>query len=242
MISDKLNFYGIIILISIIIIGIIANRFKHPFKYPYIKYKIDISGKRQPSYEECIDEWIICNKTIDILDLFNDMLQNWDENAKEYLNKTWFWKKHKTDLYTQMKHEIIQKNYKSFKFIFTRIQTRYKQINYQKHPYKVQNIEHTKHMTLSDMLYINNILKDINYETTRQKYFAKNQRKLMTKELRKSIIERDKYTCQICGKHMPDEVGLHVDHIVSIKKGGKTVSSNLQVTCDKCNLRKSSKQ
>ena len=60
----------------------------------------------------------------------------------------------------------------------------------------------------------------------------------MTRELRRRIIERDNYTCQICGKYMPDEVGLHVDHIIPIKCGGKSVESNLQVLCDKCNLRK----
>ena len=63
----------------------------------------------------------------------------------------------------------------------------------------------------------------------------------MTKELRQQIIDRDKYTCQLCGKYMPDEVGLHIDHIVSISKGGKTVPSNLQVLCSKCNGIKSNK-
>lgn len=61
----------------------------------------------------------------------------------------------------------------------------------------------------------------------------------MTKELRKEIMERDNYTCGICGKYMPDEVGLHIDHIVPVAKGGKTVRSNLQVLCSKCNGRKS---
>ncbi|MBQ4167275.1 MAG: HNH endonuclease [Clostridia bacterium] len=74
-----------------------------------------------------------------------------------------------------------------------------------------------------------------------RKYHVKNQRKLLTKELRKEIIERDNYTCQICGKYMPDEVGLHIDHIVPIAKGGKTVKSNLQGLCSKCNGKKSSK-
>lgn len=63
----------------------------------------------------------------------------------------------------------------------------------------------------------------------------------MTKELRQQIMTRDRYTCQLCGKYMPDEIGLHIDHIVSISKGGKTVSSNLQVLCSKCNGSKSNK-
>ncbi len=43
----------------------------------------------------------------------------------------------------------------------------------------------------------------------------------MTSALREEIAKRDNYTCQICGKYMPDGVGLHIDHIVPIKKGGK---------------------
>ena len=53
---------------------------------------------------------------------------------------------------------------------------------------------------------------------------------------------RDNFTCRNCGKYMPDEVGLHIDHIVAIKNGGKTVESNLQVLCDKCNLSKGSRK
>lgn len=40
---------------------------------------------------------------------------------------------------------------------------------------------------------------------------------------------------------MPDEVGLHIDHIIPINKGGKSVKSNLQVLCSKCNGSKSNK-
>ena len=63
----------------------------------------------------------------------------------------------------------------------------------------------------------------------------------MTPKIRKQIKERDRYTCQICGKYMHDEVGLHIDHIKPVSKGGKTVPSNLQVLCSKCNGRKSDK-
>lgn len=55
---------------------------------------------------------------------------------------------------------------------------------------------------------------------------------------KKKIAERDNYTCQNCGKYMPDGVGLHIDHIIPVIKGGKTVESNLQVLCSKCNGRK----
>lgn len=83
-----------------------------------------------------------------------------------------------------------------------------------------------------------NRLARIGFETTLKNYHSKSQRKLMTKELRRRIMERDHYTCQICGKHVLDEVGLQIDHIIPIAKGGKTVPSNLRVLCSKCNGRK----
>ena len=122
--------------------------------------------------------------------------------------------------------------------MFFRTQTRYKQQNYQKYAYTVDNTEYVMTASLKRLFEIDNELKQINYETTLEKYDAKKQRLLMTPELKQIIKIRDHYTCQQCGKYMPDEVGLHIDHIVSIKKGGKSIPSNLQVLCDKCNLRK----
>ena len=52
---------------------------------------------------------------------------------------------------------------------------------------------------------------------------------------------RDDYTCQICVKYMPDEVGLQIDHIIPVSKGGKTIPSNLQTLCSKCNGKKANK-
>ena len=84
-------------------------------------------------------------------------------------------------------------------------------------------------------------LGEIDFEATLTEYHSKNQRRLMTKELRDQIAERDNYTCQMCGKYMPDGVGLHIDHIIPVSKGGKSVPSNLQVLCSKCNGKKSGK-
>lgn len=82
-------------------------------------------------------------------------------------------------------------------------------------------------------------LEKIGFQCTLSEYRKKDQRKLMTKALKEQIAVRDNYTCQICGKYMPDGVGLQIDHIIPIAKGGKSVPSNLQVLCSKCNGRKS---
>lgn len=84
-------------------------------------------------------------------------------------------------------------------------------------------------------------LEEIGFSTTLNRYHEKNQRRLMTPELRDEIARRDNYTCQSCGKYMPDGVGLQIDHIIPVKEGGKTIPSNLQVLCSKCNGRKGTK-
>lgn len=125
--------------------------------------------------------------------------------------------------------------------MFVRYIKQYKQKDNIRYPYYITQIEECISLTPSQLRQIYNNLAEINFETTTRKYNQANQRKLMTQELRNKIKERDNYTCQICGKYMPDEVGLHIDHIVPISKGGKTIEQNLQVLCDKCNLRKSNR-
>ena len=123
----------------------------------------------------------------------------------------------------------------AFRFYLIREQTRYRQRNYVKTSYKVSQ---TVGQFLCDYAYLENRnrqLEHINHECTLRDYHCQNQRKRMTRELRKEIMIRDNYTCQQCGKYMPDEVGLHIDHITPVSKGGKTIRSNLQVLCSKCN-------
>jgi 5-methylcytosine-specific restriction endonuclease McrA len=52
------------------------------------------------------------------------------------------------------------------------------------------------------------------------------------------VFSRDGRQCRYCGS---DE-NLHIDHIISRKRGGTHDLENLQVLCRDCNLRKSSKE
>jgi len=67
------------------------------------------------------------------------------------------------------------------------------------------------------------------------------QRKLLSPSLRYDILKRDGFRCVICGRTAEDDVKLHVDHIIPVSKGGKTVPENLRTLCDSCNLGKSDK-
>ena len=57
------------------------------------------------------------------------------------------------------------------------------------------------------------------------------------------ILERDNYTCQICGKKVKgidsqtyDDDSHNIDHIIPKSKGGTDSYDNLRVLCRKCNL------
>lgn len=79
-------------------------------------------------------------------------------------------------------------------------------------------------------------LKGKNYEIT-----SKIERSIINDDIRYNVLKRDNYTCCICGATSKDGVKLHVDHIIPVSKGGKTIMSNLQTLCDRCNIGKSNK-
>lgn len=67
------------------------------------------------------------------------------------------------------------------------------------------------------------------------------ERKKMTKTLRYQVLERDRFTCQSCGRGPKSDpnIRLHVDHITPIVRGGMTILANLRTLCQDCNLGKS---
>jgi hypothetical protein len=69
---------------------------------------------------------------------------------------------------------------------------------------------------------------------------AYRERSILRPKLRYTVLSRDKFACVTCGrKPSVDPVTiLHVDHVVPVALGGKTVLNNLQTLCDLCNLGK----
>lgn len=74
------------------------------------------------------------------------------------------------------------------------------------------------------------------YEITKRE-----ERKIMNDDIRYNVLKRDNFTCQKCGASNKDGAKLEVDHIIPVAKGGKTIMSNLQTLCDRCNNGKSDK-
>lgn len=73
----------------------------------------------------------------------------------------------------------------------------------------------------------------------------KKNAKPITPELRKYIIERDKWICQTCNIKVTDGYDsldkAQVDHIIPVALGGETEPKNLRLLCKKCNINKSTK-
>lgn len=59
----------------------------------------------------------------------------------------------------------------------------------------------------------------------------------MKNSLRISILTRDNFTCQYCGRRVP-KVELHVEHMISRYDGGSDHPSNLVAACTDCNYGK----
>lgn len=226
-------FYILIGIAAIALLSfIIYSILKSPFKYPYHIITFDVSGKRSPNVNDLIDNHLILYGIDEFLK-HNEIVMQWKTNCGEYIRES--------ELKTLRERQFLEiiDDAHMFCFKLIRKQTRYKQVNYVKSAYNVYVTIAQYSFNLKTIQQRYDALSAINFECTLSEYHSKEQRKLMTSKLRKEIAIRDNYTCQICGKYMPDGVGLHIDHIVPVKKGGKSIPSNLQVLCSKCNGKKS---
>ena len=196
--------------------------------------RIDISYKRNVKLMDEFDRFL-CSHPFEIFEEHYKYVQSWKKKT-EYEISSLFLKSWREKQYRQ-----ILDDEHMFVFSLTRGQTRYIQRNYVKMPYKMSVESDRVGFSLKQVSERYKLLSEINFQCTLNEYYAKNQRKLMTKALKDQIKRRDNYTCQICGKYMPDEVGLHIDHIIPVSKGGKSIPSNLQVLCSKCNGKKSNR-
>lgn len=222
-----------IVFITFLIIALIKI-FRCPFTFPYKRIDFNVTGKRQPNINDYIDQFLI-DGGMDEINAANDYFQHWQAACQKIIQNSKL-KKLRTRQYLRI-FDIDG----MYIFSFFRVQTRYHQQYYVRTGYQVTNIVDTYKVSyeyIQDRYYA---LQKINFECTLSDYNKKEQRKLMTKDLRDKIAARDNYTCKQCGKYMPDGVGLHIDHIVPISKGGKSVPSNLQVLCSKCNGSKSAR-
>lgn len=61
----------------------------------------------------------------------------------------------------------------------------------------------------------------------------------MDSTLEKFVKERASHRCEYC--HLPQSISewrFHIEHIVAVQHGGRTVLNNLALACPRCNLHK----
>lgn len=208
--------------------------FRSPFSYPYFVYEFDVTGKRQPQIEDLIDGFIISDEGGSICNHY-EYINQWKQECRDKIEKSLLKFLRKKQYYNCLDDD------REFVFSMVRMRTHYRQKNYVRTPYMVAHYDKQYSFSYEKLYDRIQKLRSIGFECTLREYHSKDQRKLMTKQLRSEIMVRDNYTCRRCGKYMPDGVGLQIDHIIPIAKGGKTIPSNLQVLCSKCNGAKSSK-
>lgn len=205
---------------------------RNPFHYPYFHHDFDVTGRRLPSLLNEIDEYLCVEENRREIEGWARGLELWKRDSEARAQEGLLTKRRRRQL-----AETIDDAH-GLRFSMSRQRTRYRQADYVRTPYKVSVCEDERAVSLAWVRERCRELEGIGYAMALEQYERKDQRRLMTPELRRRIMERDHYTCQICGKRMEDEVGLHIDHIVPVSKGGKSVERNLQVLCDRCNRRK----
>ena len=199
--------------------------FYNPFSNsPYFCRYVDITRRRLPDTYDLLEEYLLKSDFREI-ENFKQATQQWKDNAKQRLEKEKHFKTHREKQFNKANSKAGL-----YYFYFTRY-----------HKGKGDICSDFLCCSYKQLLSTYIELQKIGFECTTSQYYAKNQRELMTKQLRYQIMKRDNYTCKICGKCMPNGNDIHIDHIIPISKGGKTVPSNLQVLCSKCNLSKSNK-
>lgn len=138
---------AIIVLIAIVIttlVIILCNYFESPFRYPYKFITIDISRKRNVVYEEYIDKYILENGIGPFLLHIKDV-KRWEKDCLSLIENSVFKKKRHSQFL-----DCLDENH-VFIFEFRRMQTRYRQRNYVKTPYKVFQLYHRIAMSMNDV-------------------------------------------------------------------------------------------
>lgn len=207
----------------------------NPFTCPHLKAEVDVSRKRQPDRWDVVDRFLCDAGNRATLRDYAQRVEDLNGEQKAFLTVCRM-------PFRRLRQYVETTDAEaSCRFVTVRDQTRYHQVDWVREPYTVSVACDEFRVNLETLAKRDEKLAAIGYEATLREYNAKEQRRLMTPGLRRQIMERDGYTCRFCGRYMPDGNDIHIDHIVPVSKGGKTVPSNLQVLCAKCNLSKGAK-
>ena len=172
---------ALLILTLLIVVGLMVYYHHTIFDSFGVFVSVDVSGRRNVNEAEILDEWLIAhfNSYSDIRSYFYRKFDEWDDNAKKVLSGVLFFKKHREKQYYTLRERYLSKQYGFLCIWAVRNQIRHKQENY-------VNLVFESYYSLADLRNVCNDLQRSNFTLSRDKYFLKNQRNLMT-ELMKTI-------------------------------------------------------
>lgn len=230
--------YFVILLICgaiLIIVGTVKRVLKkqYSFSYPYFQHKFDITGKRKTDVNELVRSFIADESNWNDICEHQRIVDEWKRNQYAYAESIEKEKK-RDKTFAALERTIDDEH--EYRFIAVRNYRRYNDYTEQVDSEIYMSFDQLEHMRESSP----SLVQPADTRSVSAEHRAR-QRQLMTPELRRQIAERDNYTCQKCGRYMPDGFGLEIDHIVPVSKGGETVPWNLQVLCYKCNAEKGAK-
>lgn len=110
----------------------------------------------------------------------------------------------------------------------------------------IQDIEELQDVILEKELAIDETEERANEAEMILKGDKSAKRKTIPLFLKADVIKRAKRHCEYCGRmgdgvKDPDGKAWHIDHVVSVSRGGMTHKDNLVLACRSCNLRKKNK-
>ena len=158
---------AVICLIYMFYLACVAN----PFSYPRsIVIQFDISRKRNVDYDNYIHEWSKTAEYEEALQMYNSVIQSWNQESKGYVEQAMFGKQRLDDIYQRMKSDVMMSEYKIFRFEFVRKRTKYKQVSGVRYAYEGYDVSNSIEYSLNDMRVLNpdkyntvmNILKSMN--------------------------------------------------------------------------------
>lgn len=201
------------------------------------------NARKQPFKYIC--KYFNIKATEENLEHFETVLNNFEaaEQGKRVL------KKEKEDILNSIKKDIpflirtFSKSNLEKKLGFRNID--FSTTYFPKYIFKYVSSGGNASMQCESILDIPNLNRFVNYlaQLIKFKKSVAGQRALMTSNLRQRIMQRDNYTCKICGASIYTEPNLllEIDHIVPLSKGGLTTEENLQTLCWRCNRHKGAK-
>ena len=160
----------------------------------YFEHEFDVSRKRSPHMEDYIDAFLN-DGNFYIFHDYEASIQSWKYKCENKIQKSLF-----SQLRRKQYESILDDDY-AFRFYFTREHTRYRQQNYVKTPYKVTDRTDSFACDYTFLKNRDNLLREIGYEATLRDFHSKNQRKLMTPQLRNEIYRR---TCKCYVQNVMD--------------------------------------